>query len=90
MIQLHCGVKQLKIGKTMSVLHVNYTNMEGFHRDSYIIAMFEMTCANGWVTFVSKRYQCVVYVLLYCNDTYCMAFNSNDLMYPSSRYLVDY
>ena len=40
MIQLHFGVKQLKIGKTMGVLHsfvwnyVKYANMEGFCRDS--------------------------------------------------------
>ena len=40
MIQLHFGVKQLKIGKTISVLHsfvcnyVKYANMEGFCRDS--------------------------------------------------------
>ena len=42
MIQLHFGVKQLKIGKTVGVLHafvvnyVKYANMEGFHRDSHI------------------------------------------------------
>ena len=42
MIQLHFGVKQLKIGKTMGVLHsstwnyVKYANMEGFCRDSHI------------------------------------------------------
>ena len=41
MIQLHFGVKQLKIGKTMGALHsfvwnyVKYTNMEGFCRDCY-------------------------------------------------------
>ena len=41
MIQLHCDVKQLKIGKTMSVLqsflwnYVKYANMEGFRRDSH-------------------------------------------------------
>ena len=39
MIQLHFGVKQLKIGKTMGVLdssawnYVKYANMEGFCRD---------------------------------------------------------
>ena len=42
MIQLHFGIKQLKIGKTMGVLclllwnYVNYANMEGFCRDSHI------------------------------------------------------
>ena len=42
MIQLHFEVKQLKILKTMGVLHsfvwnfVKYANMEGFHRDSHI------------------------------------------------------
>ena len=42
MIQLHCGVNQMKIGKSMGVLHsfvwnfVKYANMEGFHRDSHI------------------------------------------------------
>ena len=42
MIQLHFGVKQLKIGKAMGVLHlfawnyVKYANMEGFRRDSHI------------------------------------------------------
>ena len=42
MIQLHCGVKQLKIGKHMGVLilsawnYVKYANMEGFRRDSRI------------------------------------------------------
>ena len=42
MNQLHCGVKQLKIGKTRGVLHsfvwnhVKYANMEGFRRDSHI------------------------------------------------------
>ena len=39
-MQLHFGIKQLKIDKTMGVLHsfvwnyVKYTNMEGFHRDT--------------------------------------------------------
>ena len=42
MIQLHFGVKQLKIGKTMGILHsvvcdyVNYANMEGFQRQSQL------------------------------------------------------
>ena len=41
MVQLHFGIKQLKICKTR-VLHsfvwnyVKYFNMEGFHRDSHI------------------------------------------------------
>ena len=43
MIQLHYGVKQLKIGKSMGVLrlfawnYVNYANMEGFCRDGHIL-----------------------------------------------------
>ena len=42
MIQLHFGVKQLKVGKTMGVLHsfvwnyVKYANMEGFHRNNQV------------------------------------------------------
>ena len=46
MIQVHFGVKQLKIGKTMGVLYsfawnyVKYANMEGFHRDSHIIMVW--------------------------------------------------
>ena len=41
MTQLHFGVKQLKIDRTMGVLysfgwnHVKYANMEGFRRDSH-------------------------------------------------------
>ena len=41
MIQQHFDVNQLNIGKSMGVLHlfawnyVNYTNMEGFRRDSH-------------------------------------------------------
>ena len=47
MIQLHFDVKQLKIGKTVDVLHscvsnyVKYANMEGFRRDSHI-------CSDGY------------------------------------------
>ena len=43
MIQLHFGVTQLSIGKHMGTLHlfvwnyVKYANMEGFHRDNYIL-----------------------------------------------------
>ena len=42
MIQLHFGVKQSKIGKSIGVLclflwnYVNYANMEGSRRDSHI------------------------------------------------------
>ena len=45
MTQLHFGVKQLKIDRTMGVLysfgwnHVKYANMEGFCRDSHIYHM---------------------------------------------------
>ena len=43
MIKLHFGVKQMKIGESMDVLHsftwnyVKYANMEGFCRDSHIL-----------------------------------------------------
>ena len=43
MVQLHFGVKQLKIGKTTGVLYsfvwnfVKYTNMKSFRRDSHIL-----------------------------------------------------
>ena len=42
MIQLHFGVKQMKIGESMGILHsfawncVKYANMEGYRRDSHI------------------------------------------------------
>ena len=48
MIQLHVGVKQLKIGKTMGVIYsfawnnVKYANMEGFRRDSHILEFIKV------------------------------------------------
>ena len=45
MIQLHFGAKQLKIDKTMCVLHsfvqnyVKYANTEDFHKNSHIIML---------------------------------------------------
>ena len=50
MIQLHVGVKQMKIGETMGSLHsfawnyVKYANMEGFRRDSHIYRCLPIGC----------------------------------------------
>ena len=45
MIKIHFGIKQMKIGESMGVIHsfawnyIKYTNMEGFCRQSHIITV---------------------------------------------------